>query len=45
MSGPALVILAAGASRRLGTPKALVALSDDPEDTPLARLLLSLIHI
>jgi len=36
---PALVILAAGASRRLGQPKALAALSSLPGDSPLARLL------
>ena len=35
---PRAVLLAAGASRRLGEPKALAALSDDPADTPLARL-------
>lgn len=39
MNAPALVLLAAGASRRLGSPKALVALGADPRDTPLRRLL------
>ena len=39
MGGPALVLLAAGASRRLGTCKALVELRDDPPATPLALLL------
>ena len=36
---PALVLLAAGASTRLGRPKALVPLADGPGGTPLERLL------
>lgn len=38
-SGLDLVILAAGASQRLGTCKALVPLGGGPQSTPLARLL------
>ncbi len=36
---PALILLAAGASRRLGTAKALVRLGSRPQDTPLGLLL------
>ena len=39
------VILAAGESRRLGTCKALVRLGEDPESTPLARLLVAARHL
>jgi len=39
VSGPELVILAAGASQRLGTCKALVPLGGGPKSAPLARLL------
>jgi len=38
---PALVLLAAGASARLGQPKALASLAAGPGGTPLERLLLA----